>query len=153
MATSKGYFARQNYRFLSNDLTHHAPLTHDSAFELDESDIYHHTTSRSNSPEFCKPVLSSRLAKKSTSSCRRTDPGDRAGGKPSSLPVNVPDWSKILKDEYRRGSDVVDDGVGDDDDDVNGEDCLDGGLRVPLTSCWRGRWLGQGSRRSRFMKG
>jgi hypothetical protein len=134
MATSKGCFARQNYRFLSTDLTHHVPLAHNSPFELDESDIYYHTTARSNSPEFRKPVLSSRLAKKSTpaaAACRRTDPGGRACGTPSSLPVNIPDWSKILKDEYRRGPDVVDGGGDDDDDDMDGDDCFDGGVRVP----------------------
>ena len=132
MATSKGYFARQNHRFLTTDLTHHAPLTHSTPFELDESDIYHNTVARSNSPELRKPALSSRLAKKSTAAaaaCRRADPGHRACGTPSSLPVNIPDWSKILKDEYRRGPDVVD--GEDDEDDMDGDDCFDGGVRVP----------------------
>ncbi|KAJ7001961.1 hypothetical protein NC653_012132 [Populus alba x Populus x berolinensis] len=102
MATSNSYFARQKYRFLSTDLNHHAQLSHDSPFELDESDIYHHTTTLSISPEyFRKPVLSPRLVP--------TDSREKTGGKPSSLPVNIPDWSRILKNEYRRGSDVVDD--------------------------------------------
>ncbi|KAJ6927880.1 hypothetical protein NC652_012059 [Populus alba x Populus x berolinensis] len=119
MATSNSYFARQKYRFLSTDLNHHAQLSHDSPFELDESDIYHHTTTLSISPDFRKPVLSPRLVKKPTDSREKT------GGKPSSLPVNIPDWSRILKNEYRRGSDVVDDrGDVDDDDDVDG-------VRVP----------------------
>ncbi|XP_048234580.1 uncharacterized protein LOC125370998 [Ricinus communis] len=126
MATSKSYFARQNYRFLSSD--HHGPLAHDATFELDESDIYGNSvTTRSNSPEFRKP--SSRISKKSTTTSSRAS---AAGGTASSLPVNIPDWSKILKDEYRenRRRDV-DDG-GDDDDDVDGEDYFDGGgVRVP----------------------
>uniref|UniRef100_A0A6N2KQH1 Senescence regulator S40 n=1 Tax=Salix viminalis TaxID=40686 RepID=A0A6N2KQH1_SALVM len=130
MATSNSYFARQNYRFLSTtDFNHHAQLSHDSPFELDESDIYHHTTTLSVSPDFRKSVISSRLVKKSTpaaAACRPTDPGKKTGGTPSSLPVNIPDWSKILKDEYRRRSDAVDD-----DDDVDGDDCFDGGVRVP----------------------
>uniref|UniRef100_A0A6N2LL16 Uncharacterized protein n=1 Tax=Salix viminalis TaxID=40686 RepID=A0A6N2LL16_SALVM len=33
--------------------------------------------------------------------CLQTDRSrKKAGGTPSSLPVNIPDWSKILKDEY-----------------------------------------------------
>ncbi|KAJ9178122.1 hypothetical protein P3X46_010032 [Hevea brasiliensis] len=132
MATSKSYFARQSYRFLSSDQTPHAPLTPDSAFELDESDVYNNSVAtRSNSPEFRKAVQSSRLNKKSTATAaaRLTDPGNRAVGTPSSLPVNIPDWSKILKDEYRenRRREVDDD----DDDDVDGEDYFDGGARVP----------------------
>ncbi|KAJ9188852.1 hypothetical protein P3X46_000210 [Hevea brasiliensis] len=134
MATSKSYFARQNYRFLSGDEALHAPLTPDSAFELDESDIYNNSvTTRSNSTEFLKSLPSSRLTKKSTATAaalnRCSVPGDRVVGTPSSLPVNIPDWSKILKDEYResrRGRDMDDD-----DDDVDGEDYFHGGARVP----------------------
>ncbi|KDP44049.1 hypothetical protein JCGZ_05516 [Jatropha curcas] len=130
MATSKSYFARQNYRFLSSDQSLHAPLTHDSsAFELDESDVYNNSvTTRSNSPEFRKAMASSRLGKKSTAVAATTRRSDQAGATPSSLPVNIPDWSKILKDEYRenRRRDVDDD-----DDDVDGEDYFDGGSRVP----------------------
>ncbi|KAF2300602.1 hypothetical protein GH714_014368 [Hevea brasiliensis] len=107
MATSKSYFARQNYRFLSGDEALRAPLTPDSAFELDESDIYNNSvTTRSYSTEFLKSLPSSRLTKKSTATAaaltNSSVPGDRVVGTPSSLPVNIPDWSKILKDEYRR---------------------------------------------------
>ncbi|OAY38011.1 uncharacterized protein LOC110626022 [Manihot esculenta] len=131
MATSKSYFARQNYRFLSSDQNLHAPLTHDSAFELDESDVYNNSVAtRSNSPEFHKAVQSSRLNKKSTATVatRLTDSGDRTAGTPSSLPVNIPDWSKILKEEYRENRKTD---IHDDDDDVDGEDYFDGGARVP----------------------
>ncbi|KAJ7001960.1 hypothetical protein NC653_012132 [Populus alba x Populus x berolinensis] len=111
MATSNSYFARQKYRFLSTDLNHHAQLSHDSPFELDESDIYHHTTTLSISPEyFRKPVLSPRLVKKSTpaaAACRPTDSREKTGGKPSSLPVNIPDWSRILKNDEGPTSRVI----------------------------------------------
>ncbi|CAN1182147.1 hypothetical protein LINPERPRIM_LOCUS40699 [Linum perenne] len=55
--------------------------------------------------------------------------GDRARGTPSSsLPVNIPDWSKILKDEYRgNGRRVVDD----DEDEDDEEDGGGGGEWVP----------------------
>ncbi|KAF4356411.1 hypothetical protein CsatB_030719 [Cannabis sativa] len=129
MATSKSYFSRQNYRFLSSDRnTAVVTPTDSSTFELDESDMYN--SSRSKSPEFRKPLTTSR--KKTSSKRSGTDlGGDRTGGTPSSLPVNIPDWSKILRDEYRdnrRGSERVD--IDDDDDyDLDG-DC-DGDSRVP----------------------
>ncbi|XP_065868903.1 protein S40-4-like [Euphorbia lathyris] len=120
MATSKSYFPRPNYRFLNSD---HAPLPQDSTFELDESDLYNNSVATlSNSPDFRKAVSGSRFNKKSTSSAGRT-----VGGTPSSLPVNIPDWSKILKEEYRENRRRDAD---DDDDDVDGENYFDG-LRVP----------------------
>uniref|UniRef100_A0A6N2KM73 Uncharacterized protein n=1 Tax=Salix viminalis TaxID=40686 RepID=A0A6N2KM73_SALVM len=140
MATSNSYFARQNYRFLSTtDFNHHAQLSHDSPFELDESDIYHHPPlSRSRPTSASQSSVRGSSRSQPRRCCLQTDrSGKKSSGTPSSLPVNIPDWSKILKDEYRRRSDAVD------DDDVDGSH---------LTSCWGGRWLGQGSHPSRFMK-
>ncbi|KAL8496649.1 hypothetical protein ACS0TY_020370 [Phlomoides rotata] len=92
MAASNSYFARANYRFLPSDQS----LSNDSMiFELDESDIWSTAAKRSQSPEIRK--TSSRISRKSSST---TAANGRIGG-PTSLPVNVPDWSKILKDEYR----------------------------------------------------
>ncbi|KAL6195765.1 hypothetical protein ACLB2K_031383 [Fragaria x ananassa] len=90
MATSKSYYARPNYRYLPTDHRHQT-LGGDSAFELDESDIYNFA--RSSSPEYRKPAMSSRGASKKSSSA--------SGGTAASLPVGIPDWSKILRDEYR----------------------------------------------------
>ncbi|XWS71820.1 hypothetical protein CRYUN_Cryun03dG0170900 [Craigia yunnanensis] len=122
MASSKSYYSRSNYRFLSSDQQLQATLSHESvAFELDESDIYNNTVStRSDSPEF----RTSRVKKK-PSAKRGGDSG--VGGTPASLPVNIPDWSKILREEYRdnpRRSES-------DDDDVEGDDWLEGGVRIP----------------------
>ncbi|KAL2332037.1 hypothetical protein Fmac_019618 [Flemingia macrophylla] len=66
----------------------------DSAFEFHESDLFAFGT-RANSPEFCKSVRSSRFRGSSSSSSSAV-----RGGAPASMPVNVPDWSKILGDEY-----------------------------------------------------
>ena len=123
MAASKSYYARPSCRFLPSDRDHHPTIAHDSAFELDESDVYN--SARSNSPEFRKPAPVSRISKKS---CSKTS-ADRAvaGANASSLPVNIPDWSKILRDEYRdnrRGDSV-------DYDDVDGDDECENGVRVP----------------------
>ncbi|KAK7272149.1 hypothetical protein RJT34_28572 [Clitoria ternatea] len=88
----------------------------DSTFEFEESDLYNFA--RGNSPEFRKSVRASRFHNNSSTS------GGRVGA-PASLPVNVPDWSKILGDEFRdsrrRNHDQDDDAQSDDE----------GGGRVP----------------------
>ncbi|XP_022753867.1 uncharacterized protein LOC111302194 [Durio zibethinus] len=124
MASSKSYYSRTNYRYLSSDQQLQATMSHDSAaFELDESDIYSNSVlTRSDSPE----LRSIRVAKKPSS--KRGGRGDTGvGGTPVSLPVNIPDWSKILREEYsdnRRRSES-------DDDDVEGDDWSEGGVRIP----------------------
>ncbi|KAI3523409.1 hypothetical protein L2E82_05222 [Cichorium intybus] len=119
MAASKSYYARANYRYLSGERD--SSISTDSMFELDESDIWNVAAS----PELRKTVPSSRISKKSSAMVKRGE----IGGTASSLPVNVPDWSKILKEDYRdnRRRD------NDDDDDFNdynyGEDGT--GSRIP----------------------
>ncbi|XP_030962000.1 uncharacterized protein LOC115983461 [Quercus lobata] len=131
MAASKSYYARPSYRFLPNERDHHlgAPMAHDSAFELDESDIYNSV--RSNSPEFRKQTTpSSRVSKKPSS--KPSPAAERAvvvGATPSSLPVNIPDWSKILRDEYRDNNRYRDNA--DDDDEFDGNEESENGVRVP----------------------
>ncbi|KAL2471209.1 hypothetical protein Adt_39345 [Abeliophyllum distichum] len=107
MAASKTYFARANYRFLPTDQT----LTKGSTmFEFDESEVWN-SEARSASPEFRK--ASSRISRKSSSI---------VGDGPSSLPVSVPDWSKILKEEYRenRRQDSNNDDYDEDEYEENG---------------------------------
>ncbi|XP_012472732.1 uncharacterized protein LOC105789939 [Gossypium raimondii] len=121
MACSKTDYSRPNYRFLSSDQQLQATLNHDSAaFELDESDLYSNSVSScSGSPEFRDSGVS-----KMTSTKRR----GRVGGTPASLPVNIPDWSKILREEYRNNRRSSE---SDDDDDVEEDDWLEGGVRIP----------------------
>ncbi|KAL3518383.1 hypothetical protein ACH5RR_020972 [Cinchona calisaya] len=99
MAASKSYFSRAaNYRFLDTP----AGITSDAMFELDESDVW--CTARSGvSSEFRKPaVSSSRKHSSSTSSATAAAAANIVvGATAASLPVNVPDWPKILKDEYQ----------------------------------------------------
>lgn len=111
MAASRSYFAGANYRFLSSERD--VPMmSPDSAFEFDESDLWNSTVSQS--PEFRKSVQSSKTSRKQCDAkSRRSGPVTSA----ASLPMNVPDWSKILKDEYREY------GRRDrDDDDEDGDD-------------------------------
>ncbi|KAI3461432.1 hypothetical protein Pfo_018095 [Paulownia fortunei] len=116
MAASKSYFARANYRFLPSD----QGLTNDSMiFELDESEVWN-SAARSQSPDFRK--TSSRISRKPSASAAA-----KGGvGGPASMPVNIPDWSKILKDEYRenRRRDS-------DDDDYDEEAAEENGNRIP----------------------
>lgn len=109
-ATGKRYFGRGSYRFLTagereSPAIYSSPSDH-AAFELDELDIWNNSTPRSASPasEFRRPVQSSRAARKAPPPQRgdRDLVGGGAGSSASSLPVNVPDWSKILKDEYEQ---------------------------------------------------
>ncbi|KAJ8559585.1 hypothetical protein K7X08_003643 [Anisodus acutangulus] len=111
MAASRSYFATANYRFLSTERDT-TMSTHDSMFELDESDVWNSSAVNSQSPEFRKRSPRSRRKQCETKSY---------SGAAASLPVNVPDWSKILKDEYRdqygrRDHSDDDDFDGDDDD-------------------------------------
>ena len=125
------YLARQNYRFLSTDRATPVMTASDSVFELDESDVWNHNSTRSSSPEFRKAFPSSRLAKKTSKRQSSETGGGLAAA--SSLPLNVPDWSKILRDDYRdnrwRESDGGGDFYGDDDDECDGNG--DGGNRIP----------------------
>ncbi|XP_073147330.1 protein S40-4-like [Henckelia pumila] len=95
-----------NYGFLPTDHSHAADSM---IFELDESDIWN-TATRSASPEYLKQ--SARVSRKPSVAGTR-----RVAGSPASLPVNVPDWSKILKDEYRENRSCRDS-----DDDYDGND-------------------------------
>ncbi|KVI09332.1 uncharacterized protein LOC112523835 [Cynara cardunculus var. scolymus] len=109
MAASESYFARPNYGFLSGE--RNGSVGSDSMFELDESDVWNVSVS----PELRKTVPSSRISKRSSSVAVKRG---EVRGMASSLPVNVPDWSKILKENYteNRRRDSEDD---DFDDDYN----------------------------------
>ncbi|GFQ08144.1 hypothetical protein PHJA_002958400 [Phtheirospermum japonicum] len=112
MAASKSYFARANYRFLPSDQS----IANDPMiFELDESDVWN-SAPRSQSPELRK--ASARISRKPAA----------AIGRPASLPVNVPDWSKILKDEYRENR------RRDSDDDYDEEDAAEQMARTRIAS-------------------
>ncbi|KAK1398434.1 Senescence regulator [Heracleum sosnowskyi] len=110
MAASRTYSSRSNYRFLPTDL--HSPIQSDSLYELDESDIWN--AGRPKSPEFRRSAIRKKSAPKKSEMVASAG----AGATAKSLPVNVPDWSMILKEEYnRRTADVEDDFEDEDEDD------------------------------------
>ncbi|CAJ2654424.1 unnamed protein product [Trifolium pratense] len=116
------YFARRNHFFLSvsNDRDSSLSLTtdSDSVFEFEESDIY--TSNHANSTEFHKSIHGSRSVKKQPSS-KVKDAGAYVGGAPASMPVNIPDWSKILGDEYTNNY-MKKNGMEEEDEDEDEDD-------------------------------
>ncbi|XP_074276243.1 protein S40-4 [Silene latifolia] len=93
MASAKSFMRATNYRFLSTDTAVVRPgHGHTNSFEFDESDVWGGLT-QSNSTDIRNPPLCSRRPIAS--------PRKRRGGEAMSVPVNVPDWSKILREEYK----------------------------------------------------
>ncbi|KAJ0967627.1 hypothetical protein J5N97_024544 [Dioscorea zingiberensis] len=66
------------------------------ADEFDESEIWGSPADPRPGAEFRKPIPAARSGRKKGGERN----GDR-GAAAASLPVNIPDWSKILKEEYR----------------------------------------------------
>lgn len=83
MATSKPYLKKSNYSFLPP--TQSVPIIND---ELHESEVWN-CNGFASSPVF-------NIASPQNETVRRIDSGD-AEGSVSSLPVNVPEWSKLVK--------------------------------------------------------
>lgn len=130
MATGKSYFSRSKFRFLpgADGADRRGAACGDSIFELDESDLFNSPRSGA-SPERRRPVSAARISKRM--SAKVVDAGDRsvAVAAAASLPVNVPDWSKILRNEYieNRRDSFDDDG----DEADGGDEFEDGRFRVP----------------------
>lgn len=101
--------ASKTYRFLPTSLP--VPIHSDPIYELDESEIWN--SGRSASPEFRRTVPRNKPTAKKLEVVFAGEPATAM-----SVPVNVPDWSKILKGEYRgdylRNDDVEDDVAEDD---------------------------------------
>lgn len=102
-----------NYRFLTSDPIQ--PPKSTPELEFDESDIWGGST-RSDSPETRSWRQSTRRAIAAPTPVRRR--GDTA----ASLPVNIPDWSKILRDEYKVDEKWSFDGGDNGGDNGNGEE-------------------------------
>ncbi|RDY02904.1 hypothetical protein CR513_13582, partial [Mucuna pruriens] len=107
MSNRKNYFATRSHQFLPvaadmNSLSLAMDSNSDSAFEFefDESEIYN-SGCANDSFEFRRSLhgRGSCLGKKRPSS----------SGAAASVPVKVPDWSKILGEEYRQRNNVIED--------------------------------------------
>ncbi|XP_021892709.1 uncharacterized protein LOC110810742 [Carica papaya] len=131
MAARKIFPARlPKYIYPTTDSHNPIGTPADSQLEFDEADLWNFnefSASLDASAKF-KPLPNSRSSKKSSSSSsKKTEVASMVS---ASLPLKIPDWSKILKDEYRGGGKRESD---EDDDDEN-DDCISGdGLasRIP----------------------
>lgn len=121
MATRKNFHAKPSYNNIysstgsesDNNNNNNNPVASDSLFEFDEADVWN---SNHVSPlESKKTLPTPRQPKKVT---RKRDIGDRTMVASTSLPMDIPDWSKILKDDYKdhRKRDSDEDVVHDDDE-------------------------------------
>jgi hypothetical protein len=119
MATSKCYYPRPSHRFFTTD--QHVTATSD--FELDEWDLFNTGSDSSSSFSFSDLTITSGR----TGTNRQIHGGSDSGKAASSLPVNVPDWSKILGDESRRQRKISN------EEEVDGDEilCGEGTRRVP----------------------
>ncbi|KAF8402747.1 hypothetical protein HHK36_010837 [Tetracentron sinense] len=95
MAAGNSYLARTSYRFLPGKSDN--PISSETMFEFDEADVWNNSNHVA-SPEIRKSIPSSRVSKKSV---KRVDDCDRSGTTAGSLPMNIPDWSKILREDFR----------------------------------------------------
>ncbi|KAF8100451.1 hypothetical protein N665_0224s0034 [Sinapis alba] len=122
MATGKSYYARPSYRFLGTDPSYYSST--DSALEFDESDLY--SSPASDLPR--KISTSGRSGKKPSNRPSSCAAASAVAAK--SLPMNVPDWSKILREDHRDNHRRrIED---DDGDSEDGGDWLDAsGGRLP----------------------
>ncbi|XP_061374248.1 protein S40-4-like [Gastrolobium bilobum] len=129
MASRKSFLSKQNYIFQATSESHFNPKSTQEGsgvLEFDEAELWNSSTNNTNqlfhpSMEAKKALPGSRSSLKRAS--RKVDPVT-----PASLPVNIPDWSKILKEDYKEHRKWESD-----DDDVGDEDEGDhhGGIRVP----------------------
>ncbi|CAL0310465.1 unnamed protein product [Lupinus luteus] len=83
--------------------------------EFDEADMWDNMSYESEPKKASKPVLK-------RGSTKKVEPfgADKPVFASSSLPVNVPDWSKILKGDFKKR-----------DNDIDDEDFTDDSIRVP----------------------
>lgn len=128
MASRKLFFVKPKYIYPQPEPE--MSENDENVFEFDESDIHNLGDHQlPNSLDAKRSISISRLRRKPTKTGDSVD--NRKAPKTGSLPVNIPDWSKILKSEYR-GHVVPDDDSDeddDDDDDINNGD-TEGGRRI-----------------------
>ncbi|GAB2285107.1 hypothetical protein Dimus_019561 [Dionaea muscipula] len=100
------YRARINYRYLtSNDhLMAASDVAGAATLELHESDVVWDVAEFDSFEPPGSRVAAKQKKKEEEAAATKPEIRVAASGaavKPSSLPVNVPDWSKILRDEYK----------------------------------------------------
>ncbi|KAL6133391.1 hypothetical protein ACLB2K_065628 [Fragaria x ananassa] len=113
-----GFHSKPNYLFPS-----HNPIRNsDGVFEFDDSELWVNPANGSNHPAESKKLMMSTIPREP----RRKTTADQKGTTAvtsSSVPVNIPDWSKILK-EQRQQRDTSDEDVNEDYEDGDADERL-----------------------------
>ncbi|KAL5148950.1 hypothetical protein HKD37_13G035903 [Glycine soja] len=103
MASRRSFLSNPNrYIFPTTSDTHLSPSQEGKGmFELDEAELWNNNHSSATTDQSKKglPSPGSRSVLKKAS--RNNNNGWRGRITPASLPVNIPDWSKILKEDYK----------------------------------------------------
>ncbi|KAL2481412.1 hypothetical protein Adt_34386 [Abeliophyllum distichum] len=107
--------SRKSYRFLGAG-EKIQPMAFNEQFEFDESQIW--TTNEIINPSETKKLISNPLP------LRKPSRKITSQVESKSMPVNVPDWSKILRGEYKTHCRNLEDDVEEDEDE-------DGNDRIP----------------------
>ncbi|KAI4300275.1 hypothetical protein L6164_033672 [Bauhinia variegata] len=124
MASGKSFISKPNYIFPTTSTTHFSTKSREGGVEFDEADLWNFSGNEDANTvnETKKAVPSFRSGLKRGS--RKVDVGGRVNpvGSASSFPVNIPDWSQILKGDYKehRKRDSNED-VDDYDDEGDGD--------------------------------
>ncbi|RDX95074.1 hypothetical protein CR513_22448, partial [Mucuna pruriens] len=141
MASRKSFISKVSSMFASSSADLDTKST-EGDLELDEADVWNLSNDNTTVAEGKKGL---RSAKKKGS--KKVEGGGRVNPlASSSMPVNIPDWSKILKEDYNK----LDKRISDEDDDN------DGGDRVPpheYLARTRGASLSVHEGRGRTLKG
>lgn len=125
MASRKSLLSKPNrYIFQTTSDTHLSiPTSHEGMFEFEEAEVWNHTTLDQPKNKGLPSSGSRNVLKRGTRN-KVDSVGSRVTA--ASLPVNIPDWSKILKEDYKEHPKWESD-VEDDEEEEN----ENGGIRVP----------------------
>ncbi|XP_027367448.1 uncharacterized protein LOC113873504 [Abrus precatorius] len=124
MASRKSFLSKPSHIFPETTETHLSP-TQEGLFEFDEAELWNSSTTLTESKN-ALPSGSRSVLKRAS---RKVDNGGGRVMAPASLPVNIPDWSKILKDDYKKHPKCESDEEYFDDEENHREHR--GGIRVP----------------------
>ncbi|KAK7279349.1 hypothetical protein RJT34_24398 [Clitoria ternatea] len=141
MASRKSFLAKPSYIFPKTSETHLSPTQDGTTLELEEAELLWNssaititTTEVNNNTKKAIPSGSHRSVVLKRGS-RKVDGGEVKVMAPASLPVNIPDWSKILKQDYKEHqkweTDDEDEDEDEDDQDEGGRHHHLGGIKVP----------------------
>ncbi|KAG5002982.1 hypothetical protein JHK82_026996 [Glycine max] len=105
MASRKSFLSNPNRYIFPTTSDTHLSQTQEGMFELDEAELWNnhnHSSTTTDQGKKGLPSSGSRSVLKRASRNHNNNNGGRDRiTTPASLPVNIPDWSKILKEDYK----------------------------------------------------